>query len=297
MSSQRALPESNLLIQLAHRHPEFLRLRQELEESANLDPSPRIAVCGLMNAGKSALLNGLTGNLEIEVFETKAVRATIRVQELEHEGRIYLDTPGIDACDEDDQQAWSGLANSDVIIFVHSLRTGTLDEIETTFLRELQRRYPKVEQNMLVVLTHAESAPQEQKRERAIREILQSVFEIVPPTFLTSFSILRNGMRKRNSKLLELCGYSLLDDYLNSHVILLIQSLSDQRADRDAHRYAELERLVDRQIAEQSARLLNIEKAQASRYEQLHKSVQNLFTSISEGLAFHGADSKHSGRT
>lgn len=34
---------------------------------------------------------------------------------LEHEGRLYLDTPGIDACDEDDRLAWLGLANADVI--------------------------------------------------------------------------------------------------------------------------------------------------------------------------------------
>lgn len=285
-STHRNVPDDNLLTRLAHRDPEFARLRQELEESASLALLPRIAVCGLMNAGKSALLNGLTGNLENEFFETKAVRATTQVQELEHGGRVYLDTPGIDACDEDDRQAWLGLANADVILFVHNLRTGTLEEIETTFLRELKRRRPDLERHLLVVLTHAESAThQQQAREQAIRDILQSLFEIAPPAFPTSFSTLRNGMRKRSSKLLELSGYSRLNEHLDTHLNLSAKSLREQRDDRDDHRYVELERVLDQRIAECKKHLKNIEEAQSSTLEQLKGSVQNLFTSITQGLA------------
>lgn len=284
------VPDENLLIQLAHRYPEFKRLRQELEESANLGPLPRIAVCGLMNAGKSALLNGLTGNLEKEFFETKVIRATTQVQELEHEGRIYLDTPGIDACDEDDQQAWLGLANADVILFVHNLRTGTLEEIETTFLRELIRRRPNLEQHLLVVLTHAESATQQQRREQAIRDILIPLFELAPPIFATSFSALRSGVQKRNAKLLELSGYNRLNDHLDAQLNLSTKNLRDQRIDRNKYRYIELERFLNQQIAERKEHLLRIEEIQSSTLDQLKSSVQNLFTSTIQGLARCQAD-------
>ena len=289
-STQRLVPDGNLLVQLAQKYPEFSRLRQELDESASLGSLPRIAVCGLMNAGKSALLNGLTGSLESEAFETKAVRATTRVQELEHEGRVYLDTPGIDACDEDDRQAWLGLAHADVILFVHNLRTGTLEEIETRFLCELMRRRPDLNRHLVVVLTHAESATQQQTREQAIRDILQSLFEEVPPTFVTSFSALRNGVQKRSPKLLELSGYDRLNGYLDTHLKLSVESLRNLRASRDEHRYAELGHFLDQQIAERKEQLLKIEEAQSSSLKQLQGSVQNLFTSITQGLARSRAD-------
>lgn len=289
-ATPRYEPDENLLIQLAHRYPEFTRLRRELEESASLGPLPRIAVCGLMNAGKSALLNGMTGSLENELFETKAVRATTRVQELEHEGRLYLDTPGIDVCDEDDQQAWLGLANADVILFVHNLRTGTLEDIEITFLRELMRRRPDLEQHLLVVLTHAESATQQQTREQSIRNILQSLFEVVPPLFATSFNTLRNGVQKRKSKLVELSGYSRLNDHLDTQLHLSAESLRDQRIDRNKHRYIELERFLNQQIAERKEHLLRIEETQSSTLDQLKRSVQSLFASITQGLARCQAD-------
>lgn len=288
--TQRLVPNDSLLIQLANKYPEFSRLRQELEESASLGPLPRIAVCGLMNAGKSALLNGLTGNLENEVFETKAVRATIRVQELEHEGLVYLDTPGIDACDEDDRQVWLGLSHADGILFVHNLRTGTLEEIETKFLRELMRRRPDLNRHLVVVLTHSESATQQQTREHAIRGILQSLFEVVPPTFATSFSALRNGMQKHSPKLLELGGYERLKGYLDTYLNLSAESLRNLRASRDEHSYAELRHFLDQQIVEREEQLQKIEEAQSSSLKQLQGSVQNLFTSITQGLARSRAD-------
>lgn len=282
---ERKVPDDDLLIQLTQQHPDFCRLRTELEEAKSLGPAPRIAVCGLMNAGKSALLNGLTGHIETEVFETKEIRATTQLQALEHEGRLYVDTPGIDACDEDDRLAWLGLANADVILFVHNLRTATLEQIETAFLCELKRRRPDLERHLVVVFTHAESVTQREVSEQAIGKILQSLFGTVPAAFATSFTTLRNGVRKGNTKLLELSGFDPLREHLQAHPGLLERGVSKQRAERDDHRRDVLEHFLDQQIAQRRKRLVKLEGTQAAQLEQLQSSVDGLFESVSHGLA------------
>lgn len=282
---ERKVPDDDLLIQLTEQHPEFYRLRTELAEAKSLGSVPRIAVCGLMNAGKSALLNGLTGHIETEVFETKEIRATTQLQTLDHEGRLYLDTPGIDACDEDDRLAWLGLANADVILFVHNLRTATLEQIETAFLSELKRRRPDLERHLVVVLTHVESVTQREVCEQAIGKILQSLFGTVPATFATSFSTLRNGVRKGSARLLELSGFDPLREHLQAHPGLLERGISKQRAERDDHRRDALEHFLDLQIAQRRKRLVKLEGTQTAHLELLQSSVERLFESVSHGLA------------
>ncbi|WMN20561.1 GTPase [Pseudomonas piscis] len=282
---EKKVADDDLLIQLTQQHPEFCRLRTELDEAKNLGLAPRIAVCGLMNAGKSALLNGLTGHIETEVFATKEIRATTQIQTLAHEGRLYLDTPGIDACDEDDRLAWLGLANADVILFVHNLRTATLEQIETAFLTELKRRRPDLERHLVVVLTHAESVTQREACEQAIGKILKSLFGTVQATFATSFTTLRNGVRKDSAKLLELSGFDPLREHLQAHPGLLERGLSKQRAERDDHRRDALEHFLNQQIAQRRKRLVKLEGTQTVQLEQLQSSVERLFESVTHGLA------------
>ena len=66
---------------------------------------PIIVAYGLMNAGKSYLLNMLTQHISEEFFKTNDIRETATIKKFESEKYIYLDTPGLDANEEDDSQA------------------------------------------------------------------------------------------------------------------------------------------------------------------------------------------------
>ena len=71
---------------------------EQLALSAYSAPNkPLIAVCGLMNTGKSYLLNMLTQHIDQEYFKTADQRETAANKTLETEQYIYLDTPGLDA--------------------------------------------------------------------------------------------------------------------------------------------------------------------------------------------------------
>jgi tRNA U34 5-carboxymethylaminomethyl modifying GTPase MnmE/TrmE len=280
------MPSENWLIQLKRESDEFARLYQEIQEGKATDQTLRIVVCGLMNAGKSALLNALTGNLDKEVFVTKAVRSTTVLQTLVHEGVTYVDTPGIDANDEDDLQAWRGLATADIILFAHNFGTGTLETVEVEFLRELKSRRPDVEANLLVVLTHAENASeQRQDRLDAIGAILSSVFDSLSVLIPTSFTTYRKGVLEEKPALIKHSGISLLQHHLNVFIHRPDDELQAARDVRDKQRLNHIKAILDHAIAKRERALAVVEAHQSRTMASLTQDLSQWIRSTRDRIS------------
>lgn len=197
----------NILKILEKEAPDFKRLRNNLNEAIQLNNTysnlPRVVVCGLLKAGKSSLLNALTNHLENEHFATKSSRATVANQELIHDGIIYIDTPGIDATDE---EAWRGLMRADYVVFVHNARIAVLDKSEEDFLKELICRYPLIQRNMLVVLTNIDSIDNETITIESIKKCFNLILGEYPSILTTSFTSYKKGFLENKQKLREKSG-------------------------------------------------------------------------------------------
>ena len=94
----------------------YLELQSNLNDQ---EQKPVVAVWGLMNAGKSYLLNMLTDHFGEEYFKTNDFRETAEIKKYESNQIIYLDTPGLDANEADNLEAIRGVARADVVLFVH----------------------------------------------------------------------------------------------------------------------------------------------------------------------------------
>ncbi|MCE5989551.1 50S ribosome-binding GTPase [Pseudomonas sp. LM20] len=269
------------LNQLQRESPDFTRLYAEMQAQQGLDKTLHIAVCGLMNAGKSALLNALTGHLQEEFFETKAVRATKVVQALTHQGITYVDTPGIDVNNEDEEQAWRGLANADIILFAHNLRTGTLEAAEVEFLKALKRRRPDIESCMLVVLTHSESATdQREARLEAIAGILAPLFQTPRILVPTSFSSYRKGVLEQKPALINHSGINDLHKHLKTWIERHPVDIGAVRRARYQQRKIELVAIVDAVVAKRERELATIESKQSQAFKILRGSIQQLAETV-----------------
>ena len=120
----------------------------------------QITTCGLLKAGKSSLLNSLTDHLETELFATGAARTTVKNQTLSHQDFVFVDTPGLDATEGDDTEAWKELNMADILLFVHDPGTGELHQDEVEFLLKLASQSSGqygLDERLLVVLTRLDS--------------------------------------------------------------------------------------------------------------------------------------------
>ena len=95
---------------------------QELQRRA-AHSVPHVICTGIYNAGKSTLLNALTGT---DYFPTGDIPTTKELSTLTLEDCVYIDTPGLNAQEEDDQVAQAALQDADIILFVSNMQNGGL---------------------------------------------------------------------------------------------------------------------------------------------------------------------------
>ena len=119
---------------------------------------PCIVCTGIYNAGKSTLLNALTGT---EHFPTGDVPTTKTVAQAELDGAVYIDTPGLNAAEADDMETQAAYEAADFILFVSSAVSGGISQAEAQWLRTLGERYDLGQRLIFVLTKCGQAAPEE----------------------------------------------------------------------------------------------------------------------------------------
>lgn len=164
-----------------------MKLNNNIEELRELIARPselQVAVYGKYNHGKSSLLNAL---VEKEVFKTADIRETVTIQSHTKESITWIDTPGLDAdvYEKDDSKAKEILNKSDLLLFVHSVNEGELDEKELTFLQE---RY-KENSNILLILTQIDKTSELEDVQNVIESQLEFMINAIQVIAVSSIRV------------------------------------------------------------------------------------------------------------
>ena len=104
----------------------------ELNRSAH--KLPKITCAGIYNSGKSSVLNALTDS---DHFAVGDIPTTASIDEYEHNGFLYVDTPGLNANNFDNETAQKAFKDADVILFVTNMLSGGLSAAEADYLKKL----------------------------------------------------------------------------------------------------------------------------------------------------------------
>ncbi|MBU4680699.1 50S ribosome-binding GTPase [Cedecea davisae] len=195
-------------------------LRQEIAVG-----KPVVAAWGLMNAGKSFLLNMLTNHIQTECFRTNDIRETAELKEFETNEFIFLDTPGLDANNGDDLIAQQGAAKADIVLFVHQPQ-GELEKIEIDFLHKLKESFGQyAEENIVLVLSKSdvESAEKIEAIKKRMLEQCRDELGFNPRCYAISGSRFHAGVTLKKDGLVRA-----------SHLNDLVEKLNQLRRDSGA---------------------------------------------------------------
>ncbi len=251
--------------------------RSFLQESPRT-PKPVIAAWGLVKAGKSSLLNMLSNHVDDEFFKTGAVRTTRLNQELETERYLLLDTPGLDIDDADSQQAYNGLDEADVVLFVHA-PPGELDQEEMELLTKVKTTYAEAtEQRLVLVLSQLDKDQDgalELIRQR-ILEQLQEKLGIQPQCFLVSNSRYRKGTTQGQQALVNRSGIPQLTAHLDTLAQSIDGELNTVRASRREARKAELLEELEHAIATERQQIARLQHPYVSRVRTFNRTMTEL---------------------
>lgn len=197
---------------------ESIEERLSLVLSRDKARKPVVTVYGLMNAGKSYLLNMLTNHIEQEFFKTNDVRETTEIKKFESEQYIYLDTPGLDANTADDQLAQLGADEADVVLFVHQPQ-GELESIEVKLLEQLRQSFGDFSETNIVIIISKVSKESEDKInaiELKIKEQCSNILRFDPEIIQVSNSRYKKGKLKGVNELLELSNVLSVQEFIES---------------------------------------------------------------------------------
>ncbi|MGY2252698.1 GTPase [Pseudomonas reactans] len=257
--------------------------RLQLQHAEAAPPKPRIAAWGLVKAGKSSLLNMLSGNVHEEYFATGVVRTTRINQQLELEHYVLVDTPGLGIDQVDNQQAMEGLDIADVVLFVHA-PPGELDEEQVSLLLKLHEVHgDALEQRLVLVLSLLDldqNGSMAQVRERVEGQVLRCLgfqpmcFEVSSRRYQRGVELGREGMQAKSG----IPGLALHLDQMSSE---LAPSLTVARQQRLVQRRDELAAALGRAIEHEQLAMQKLcapYANTANAFVELMSSVQSRFS-------------------
>lgn len=190
---------------------------------------------GRMNHGKSSLLNSLTGEVE-DVFEVQDKRTTVKNKTYQYnENTYFIDTPGLNAHDNDDQEAIKAYKKANIILFVHNLSVGDIRKEEVRDIKTIISCFNSIDNlvnKFVLVLTGKDSIQSNDDLNNIRNKVL---LDIKNETGLTGFKVFtvsnttyKNGLKNKKSKLIEHSGIKLLHEYIDSFIMSSNSEIQDR---------------------------------------------------------------------
>ncbi len=238
----------------------------------------RIINAGVMNHGKSSLFNSL---LDKDVFAEQDIRTTMTAAEALWEKDVYLvDTPGLNAEQSDDAEAYAAYRRANMIVFCHTAKVGELRAAELNAINGMKKLFDSDEffwQHFCLVITFLDSDSVESIeviKNKSLSDIKNTCGGQDFPVFLISNTRYRKGRDENKEKLVQLSGVSELRNYLSSQFTRFRSentALRFKRINREKEDLLELLRKerdkVERTMQRKEASMRNRQEALCARVE------------------------------
>ena len=202
---------------------------------------------GRMNHGKSSLLNSLTGKID-DFFEVQDKRTTVENKTYQYnENTYFIDTPGLNANDSDDQEAIKAYKKANLILFVHNLSVGDIRKEEVRDIKTIISCFNSIDNlanKFILVLTGKDAIQLDIKNETGL-----SAFKV----FTVSNTTYKNGLKNNKNKLIEHSGIKLLHEYIDSFIMssnIEIQDRICERIDLETEKVKDKLQLLKEERAE-----------------------------------------------
>lgn len=256
------------------------KLQDQFQELQNSESNFYIVNAGRMNSGKSSLFNSLAKKKEM--FPTKDVRTTIVKSEKKFTREIYfVDTPGLDAKEEDDKEAFSAYKKADLILFIHTPNIGEMHQSEIDSINKIAALFPDKDsfwQRFCLVFTFKEAMEEadfEKIKGKSLMDIKKHCGNKQFPIFIVSNDDYWRGIDEKEPELIEMSGINELKEFILQRTAELktaSQNLRNKKFEKlksDALKKLEFERRkLDGSILKQKRKI----DVQHEKLKSMHKT-------------------------
>ncbi len=256
---------------------------KELEEISTLkkaiqESSVLVTCMGLYNHGKSTLLNTLIKDFEHKTFEAADERKTAQNKKVTYGDITFVDTPGLNARDNDNKRVFDAVKESDINLFVHNVSTGEFTKVEVEFLQNIKKHWKNPQEfieRTIFILSRIDTVDDEvveqtkERMQQQIKEIfgIEAIFVGVSAKSYTKAMLEDKKILAKKSNI----------DTLNSILTELKESFKESIVKTKKER---LERLYDELIKNLSSKIEKNKLDISQMKREVSKIEQNFATDI-----------------
>jgi len=260
-------------------------LQKAIKESTVL-----VTCMGLYNHGKSTLLNALIKDYEQKTFKTADVRETAKNKKVVYGDITFVDTPGLNAKDNDNKRVMDAVKESDINLFVHNISTGEFTKVEVEFLQNIKKHWsnPKefIERTIFVLSRTDTASDDDVKQTKARMKVqIKEIFGTDSSFVGVSAKSYIKGMKEEKKLLVKKSNVDELQSLLSNLKDSYKESIIKTKKER-------LEKIYDRLINELSSKVQTnkLEISQSQRELQrleddFNDDIRNIETTLANQYA------------
>ena len=235
---------------------------------------------GRMNHGKSSLFNSL---LNKPVFAVDDIRTTMTRQDADFsQDVVMVDTPGLDADSSDDKVAFDAYRRANLIVFVHTVKTGAVERDDIDSLNRMAKEAVSPEyfwRHFVLVFSNideydADDAEDSKKmriiEEESLRNIKSGCGEHDFPIFRVSNTYFHDGNEANSEQLIAMSGIRELKEYILAH----LDAWRQEQTQLMEQRFSQAKREIMEAIQGERKTVADTMAAKAGRFLDWEKSVK-----------------------
>ena len=239
-----------------------------------------IVNAGRMNHGKSSLFNSL---LNKPIFAIDDIRTTMTRQDADFsQDVVMVDTPGLDADSSDDKVAFDAYRRANLIVFVHTVKTGAVERDDIDSLNRMAKDAVSPEyfwRHFVLVFSNideydADDAEDNKKmriiEEESLRNIKSGCGEHDFPIFRVSNTYFHDGNEANSEQLIAMSGIRELKEYILAH----LDAWRQEQTQLMEQRFSQAKREIMEAIQGERKTVADTMAAKAGRFLDWEKSVK-----------------------
>ena len=212
-----------------------------------------VTCMGLYNHGKSSLLNVLIDDFDEQTFKVADKRETAENKSVAHNQFNYIDTPGLNAKENDDKKVMDVVKKSNINLFVHNINTGEFVGKEVDFFNAINKHWQDPQafiESTIFVLSRKDGVTDEvleQGRARMQAQIKQ-YFGCEAIMIAVAAKSYQKGAKENKSMLIKDSGIDELKTCLAKLAKQVSKTLDKTRRARLENKCADLEKHLRHKI-------------------------------------------------
>lgn len=209
----------------------------------------KITCAGIYNSGKSSVLNVLTGG---EHFKVGDIPTTATIDEFEYNGRIYVDTPGLNANNFDNETARKAFKDADVILFISNMRSGGLNAAEADYLKQLSDILGGIENlknQVIFAMSNMHQVSEDSVKTITLEHAknIETALGFMPEKVLIYDAVTyESGVNSENNELIDSSGVVALKDEITTVAKQVSEKSDAIRKERIAAKETALEKAISK---------------------------------------------------